>query len=76
MATANIGAAASMEFVVGMTAAANDEYKLPVTRPQGGQLDDTSRPDGLGKPGGGSDESGVRTPPTQYDYSQRPKPRK
>jgi hypothetical protein len=34
------------------------------------------RPDGVGKPGGGSDESGVKTTQTQYDYSQRPKPRK
>jgi hypothetical protein len=73
MATAQIGAAASMEFVVGMTAAANDEYKLPVTRPQGGQLDDTSRPDGLGKSGG---SESVKTPSTQYDYSQRPNPRR
>jgi hypothetical protein len=30
-------------------ATTNDEYKLPVTRPQGGTLDDTTRPDGLGK---------------------------
>jgi hypothetical protein len=35
-----------------------------------------NRPDGLGKPGGGSDESGVKTPSTQYDYSQRPSRRK
>jgi hypothetical protein len=34
------------------------------------------RPDGHGKPGGGSDESGVKTTQTTYDYSQRPKPRK
>jgi hypothetical protein len=32
-------------------ATTNDEYKLPVTRPQGGKLDDdTSRPDGVGVP--------------------------
>ena len=34
-----------------------------------------NRPNGLGKPDGGSDESGVKTPSTQYDYSQRPRPR-
>ena len=34
---------------------ANDDYKLPVTRPQGGSLDDDTRPDGLGNSGSGSD---------------------
>ena len=33
----------------------SDKNPLPVNRPQGGQLDDLSRPDGLGKVGGGDD---------------------
>jgi hypothetical protein len=50
MITANIGAAASIDFVVGMMVLADDEYRLPVTRPQGGtKLDDTF-PDGAGRP--------------------------
>jgi hypothetical protein len=44
-----------------------DENPYPVTRPQGGQKDDTRFPDGLGKPGGGDDpvlpsKQPVRTP--------------
>jgi hypothetical protein len=34
---------------------ASDKNPLPVNRPQGGTLDDLSRPDGHGKPGGGDD---------------------
>jgi hypothetical protein len=34
---------------------ANDKNPLPVTRKEGGTLDDLSRPDGLGKVGGGDD---------------------
>jgi len=75
MITANIGAAASIDFVVGMMTMADDDYKLGVTRPQGGTLDDTSRPDGHGKPSEDAPILPSRQPATvPTDFPRRKKP--
>jgi hypothetical protein len=50
MATANIGAAASMEFVVGMTAAANDDSTIERGSYGDRGVLEKGRPDGVGKP--------------------------
>jgi len=54
---------------------ANNDDKPTIERGSYGDRGnlEQSRPDGLGKPGGGSEESGVTTPPgpRSYDYDQR-----
>ena len=53
---------------------ANDDYKLPVTRPQGGQKDDQTFPDGLGSPSNDAPVLPSRQPvPTPRDVTPRKK---
>jgi hypothetical protein len=47
--TTDIGAAASIDFVVGWLAQ-QDDNPLPVSRPEGGTKLDDTYPDGAGKP--------------------------
>ena len=54
---------------------ANDDDKPKLERGSYGDRGslEQGRPNGLGTPGG---SESVNTPSTQYDYSQRPRPRK